>query len=39
MNDVYINSLGAFLPGAPVPNAEMEDYIGCVLAIHRSIGR
>lgn len=28
--DVYINSFGAFLPGAPVPNAEMEDYIGLI---------
>src|SRR5277367_294866 len=30
MNDVYINGLGAFLPGEPVPNAEMENYIGRV---------
>ncbi|HEX2751963.1 MAG TPA: 3-oxoacyl-[acyl-carrier-protein] synthase III C-terminal domain-containing protein [Alphaproteobacteria bacterium] len=28
MRDVYINSLGFFLPGDPVPNAEIEDYIG-----------
>jgi len=30
MNNVYINGLGAFLPGNPVSNAEMEDYLGCV---------
>jgi 3-oxoacyl-[acyl-carrier-protein] synthase III len=30
MHDVFINSLGCFLPGAPVPNREMEDYIGRV---------
>ena len=30
MIDVYINGLGAFLPGDPIPNAEMEDYIGRV---------
>lgn len=28
MTGVYINSLGAFLPGPPVSNSEMEDYIG-----------
>lgn len=28
MEEVYINSLGCFLPGAPVSNNEMEDYIG-----------
>lgn len=28
MNDVYVNGLGAFLPGNPVANAEMEDYLG-----------
>ena len=32
MNNVYINGLGAFLPGEPVPNAEMEDYLGCVFS-------
>ncbi|MCB1783963.1 MAG: beta-ketoacyl-ACP synthase III [Alphaproteobacteria bacterium] len=26
--DVYINALGTFLPGPPVSNAEMEDYLG-----------
>lgn len=30
MHDVYINGLGAFLPGPPVPSAEMEDYLGRV---------
>jgi 3-oxoacyl-[acyl-carrier-protein] synthase-3 len=30
MNEVYVNSLGAFLPGNPIPNTEMEDYLGCV---------
>lgn len=30
MNEVYINALGAFLPGAPVPNSAMEDYLGRV---------
>lgn len=30
MHDVYINGLGAFLPGDPVPNAAMEDYLGRV---------
>ena len=30
MNEVYVNSLGAFLPGNPVLNTEMEDYLGCV---------
>lgn len=30
MTDVYINSWGSFLPGSPVPNAEMESYIGMI---------
>ncbi|MCB1840942.1 MAG: 3-oxoacyl-ACP synthase [Alphaproteobacteria bacterium] len=30
MKDVYINGLGAFLPGPPVSSAEMEEYIGRV---------
>lgn len=30
MNDVFINSLGAFLPGNPVGNSEIENYIGRV---------
>jgi 3-oxoacyl-[acyl-carrier-protein] synthase III len=30
MNDVFINACGAFLPGDPVPNAEMEDYLGYI---------
>ncbi|MFN7112736.1 MAG: 3-oxoacyl-[acyl-carrier-protein] synthase III C-terminal domain-containing protein [Alphaproteobacteria bacterium] len=30
MNDVYINSFGAFLPGAPIGNAEMEEYLGLI---------
>ncbi len=29
-HDVYINALGAFLPGEPVANGEMEDYLGLV---------
>ena len=28
MSKVYINAIGAFLPGAPIGNSEMEDYIG-----------
>lgn len=27
---VYINSVGKFLPGDPVPNDEMEDYLGYI---------
>lgn len=30
MRDVFINSFGAFLPGAPVPNADMEKYLGTI---------
>lgn len=30
MKDVYINSLGCFLPGDPVPNDRMEDRLGRV---------
>lgn len=30
MHDVYINSMGAFLPGDPVANGEIEDFIGHV---------
>lgn len=30
MQDVYINSFGAFLPGSPVSNADMEEYLGFV---------
>jgi 3-oxoacyl-[acyl-carrier-protein] synthase-3 len=29
-NDVYITAMGKFLPGAPVGNDEMEDYLGCI---------
>lgn len=28
MNPVYITSIGKFLPGSPVSNDEMEDYLG-----------
>lgn len=28
MNSVYITSVGKFLPGSPVSNEEMEDYLG-----------
>ncbi|WP_442603095.1 beta-ketoacyl-ACP synthase III [Paenibacillus sp. KN14-4R] len=28
MNQVYITSIGKFLPGSPVSNDEMEDYLG-----------
>ncbi|MDH5722004.1 MAG: beta-ketoacyl-ACP synthase III [Alphaproteobacteria bacterium] len=28
MRDVYINGLGAFLPNKPVPNKDIESYIG-----------
>ena len=30
MNDVYITALGAFLPGEPVGNDDMEEYLGRV---------
>jgi len=30
MHDVYINSLGCFLPSSPVGNAEMEEYLGWI---------
>ena len=26
----YINSIASFLPGTPVPNEEMEDYLGLI---------
>lgn len=29
-NSVYITRIAAYLPGAPVPNAEMEEYLGFV---------
>lgn len=28
--DVFINSLGKFLPGKPIDNSEMEDYLGLI---------
>lgn len=30
MQDVYINSLGCFLPGEPIGNAEMEEHLGYI---------
>lgn len=30
MNDVYINSLGSFLPGEPVSCTQMEEYLGYI---------
>lgn len=30
MQDVFINSIGKFLPGAPISNDQMEDYLGKV---------
>lgn len=30
MTDAYINSFGAYVPGDPISNAEMEDYLGLV---------
>ena len=30
MNDVYINSFGTFLPGEPIANRDMEEYLGCL---------
>lgn len=30
MNNVYITALSKFLPNAPVPNEEMEEYLGLV---------
>jgi 3-oxoacyl-[acyl-carrier-protein] synthase-3 len=29
-NNVYITALGKFLPGAPVGNDAMEEYLGCI---------
>lgn len=29
-NRVYLNSVGSFLPGAPVGNDEMDDYVGSI---------
>jgi 3-oxoacyl-[acyl-carrier-protein] synthase-3 len=29
-NQVYITAAGAFLPGQPVHNDEIEDYLGCI---------
>lgn len=28
MNGAYINSIGKFLPGKPIANEEIEDYVG-----------
>src|SRR4051794_4928931 len=36
---VYITSTGAFLPGAPVPSAEMEHYIGKINDKRSRLGR
>lgn len=33
MRDVFINGLGAFLPGPPVASGEMEDFIGLINGI------
>src|SRR5262245_25720451 len=30
MNNVYLNSFGAYLPGDPVSNDEMEEYVGYI---------
>lgn len=30
MHDVFINSIGKFLPGAPIPNDQMESYLGYI---------
>jgi 3-oxoacyl-[acyl-carrier-protein] synthase-3 len=30
MNNAYINSIGKFLPGKPISNQQMEDYLGKV---------
>lgn len=30
MRDVYINSFGCFLPGEPIGNSEMEEYLGLI---------
>ncbi len=30
MHNVFINSLGVFLPNEPIPSSEMEDYIGLI---------
>lgn len=39
LRDVYITGAGAFLPGDPVPNAEMEAYLGRVQGRASSLGR
>ena len=30
MNEIFINAIGAYLPGQPIPNDEMEAYLGQV---------
>ena len=30
MKDIYINAVSAYLPGDPISNDEMEDYLGKV---------
>ncbi len=37
MNSVYINSIGVFLPNAPVSNDEMEDYLGKINGVASNI--
>ncbi len=36
---VYISGTGAFLPGDPIPNTEMEDHIGLVHGRAATVGR
>ncbi|MGH1404012.1 MAG: 3-oxoacyl-[acyl-carrier-protein] synthase III C-terminal domain-containing protein [Alphaproteobacteria bacterium] len=30
MRDVFVNSFGVYLPNAPIPSSEMEDYLGYI---------
>lgn len=39
LRPAYITGLGAFLPGEPIPNSDMEDHIGCVNGRASALGR
>ena len=39
MPDVFLTAAGAFLPGPPIPNSEMLDYIGEIDARSTKLGR
>ena len=38
LSDVFITNVGAYLPGAPIPNDEIEDYIGPLTPSQRRFG-